>query len=117
MAAQLEDLNQSLIDDLDEPLRIGIGIHTGPAIVGEMGYASAMSMTAIGDAVNTASRLETLTKEHHCQLIISEQVERRAGVDLSAYASHQVEVRGRSEPLTIRVINDARTLGDTLVAD
>jgi adenylate cyclase len=117
MAAQLEDLNQSLIDDLDEPLRIGIGIHTGPAIVGEMGYASAVSMTAIGDAVNTASRLETLTKEHHCQLIISEQVERRAGVDLSAYASHQVEVRGRSEPLTIRVINDARTLGDTLVAD
>jgi adenylate cyclase len=117
MAAQLEELNHSLIDDLDEPLRIGIGIHTGPAIVGEMGYADAVSMTAIGDAVNTASRLETLTKEHNCQLIISEQVEQRAGVDLSAYASHPIEVRGRNEPLTIRVISDARTLGDALEAD
>ena len=117
MATQLEALNQSLVNDLDEPLRIGIGIHTGPAIVGEMGYADAVSMTAIGDAVNTASRLETLTKEHACQLIVSAQVERRAGVDLSAYPSHQIEVRGRSEPLTIRVVPDAATLGDALVAD
>ena len=53
----------SLRAELDEPLRIGIGIHAGPAIVGEMGYGNAAAITAIGDAVNTASRLETLTKE------------------------------------------------------
>ncbi|MCH8110695.1 MAG: adenylate/guanylate cyclase domain-containing protein [Proteobacteria bacterium] len=110
MAGQLDELNAALADDLDEPLRMGIGIHMGPAIVGEMGYASATSITAIGDAVNTASRLEAMTKEHHCQLILSEQVEERSGVDLSAFDSEQVEVRGRREPLTIRVIPDARAL-------
>ena len=110
MAEQLDELNRALTSDLDDPLRMGIGIHTGSAIVGEMGYADAVSMTAIGDAVNTASRLETLTKEHGCQLIVSEQVVERSGVDLSDFPSHQIMVRGRREPLTIRVIDDAKTL-------
>ena len=113
MAEQLDNLNRVLTSDLDEPLRIGIGIHTGSVIVGEMGYAKAVSMTAIGDAVNTASRLEALTKEHGCQLIVSEQVVEHAGADLSGFPSHQVMVRGRREPLTIRVIADARTLPQT----
>ena len=43
--------------------RIGIGIHCGPAIIGEMGYGGGAAITAIGDAVNTASRLEKLTLE------------------------------------------------------
>ena len=52
------ELNRELSDELDEPLRIGIGIHAGPAIVGEMGHGRAAALTAIGDTVNTASRLE-----------------------------------------------------------
>ena len=59
---RLDDLNEALSGDLDQPLRIGIGLHAGPAIVGEMGYGGA-PVTAIGDTVNTASRLESLTKE------------------------------------------------------
>src|SRR5690606_12379662 len=53
MAEALRQLNQHLRHDLREPLRMGIGIHAGPAIVGEMGYRAATSLTAIGDAVNT----------------------------------------------------------------
>ncbi len=68
MSAQLRDLNMLLAADLPRPLRIGIGIHAGPAIVGEMGYAAATSLTAIGDAVNTASRLEAATKEFGAEL-------------------------------------------------
>jgi adenylate cyclase len=79
MAAALDDLNAALQSELDEPFRIGIGIHIGPVIVGEMGYAPAMSVTAIGDAVNTASRLETMTKEFGCQLVLSRDVAMRAG--------------------------------------
>ncbi|MEK9660358.1 MAG: adenylate/guanylate cyclase domain-containing protein [Alphaproteobacteria bacterium] len=62
MAARLDDLNELLAPDLPEPLRIGIGIHCGPAIVGEMGYGEVVSFTAVGDTVNTASRLEAMTK-------------------------------------------------------
>jgi len=51
MSLNLVELNRSLGPELNEPLRIGIGIHAGPAIVGEMGYARATTLTAIGDAV------------------------------------------------------------------
>src|SRR6266566_2452339 len=64
MSERMETLNRALIHDLPEPLRIGIGIHTGPAIVGEMGYGTAVSITAVGDSVNTASRVEGLTKTY-----------------------------------------------------
>ena len=58
MAIHLSEINTALAHDLPEPLRIGIGIHAGPAIIGEMGYGHATGLTAIGDAVNAASRLE-----------------------------------------------------------
>ena len=110
MAQGLEELNRQLAHDLREPLRMGIGIHAGPAIVGEMGYRDVTSVTAIGDTVNTASRLESMTKELGCSLIISETVAAHAGIDLSAHPRHMIEVRGRSEPMAILAIADAARL-------
>ncbi|MGQ0662759.1 MAG: adenylate/guanylate cyclase domain-containing protein [Pseudomonadota bacterium] len=110
MSAALEALNRTLAHDLESPLRIGIGIHVGRAIVGEMGYARAVSLTAIGDAVNTASRLEALTKDFGVQLVVSEAVAARAGLDLSRFPERRVEIRGREEPLSIRVIERAADL-------
>jgi adenylate cyclase len=110
MAAALERLNQTLSQDLKEPLAIGIGIHAGPVVVGEMGYGRARYLTAIGDVVNTASRLEALTKEYACQLVFSEDVARCAGVDLSGFPVHEIAVRGRSRPVCIYVVADARDL-------
>jgi adenylate cyclase len=114
MAHALAELNETLRHDLAEPLRIGIGIHVGPVIVGEMGYASVTSVTAIGDTVNTASRLETATKEFQAQLVLSTAVAERAGLDLGRYPRETVEIRGRSEPLPILVVKDAETLGPVL---
>jgi len=114
MAQALDDLNRALAQDLAEPLRIGIGIHSGPVIVGEMGYGRARTLTAIGDAVNTASRLESASKEYHAQLMISDDVARRAGVDLSRFDSHSIEVRGRTTALPIWVIPSALDLVSVL---
>ncbi len=110
MAQQLDELNRTLVHDLPSPLRMGIGIHSGAAIVGEMGYGRATSVTAIGDSVNTASRLEALTKEYGAQLVLSEPLALHAGVELDAFERHEIEVRGRSGKLAIRVLPQAADL-------
>jgi adenylate cyclase len=110
MAQALDDLNEALSGDLDQPLRIGIGLHSGPTIVGEMGYERATQLTAIGDTVNIASRLETLTKEFTVELVVSQELIDRAGLDLAAYEHHDVEIRGRQERLAVRAIKQAREL-------
>jgi adenylate cyclase len=114
MSEGLDSLNLELASDLGEPLRIGLGIHIGSVIVGEMGYGTARTFTAIGDAVNTASRLESMNKEHHSQLIVSDEVGSRAGVDLSEFPGQAVEVRGRTQPLMVRVIANAQELNEKL---
>ena len=110
MAEALDDLNEALSGDLDQPLRIGIGLHSGPTIVGEMGYERATQLTAIGDTVNIASRLETLTKDFTVELVVSQELLDRADIDLATYESHDVEIRGRQERLAVRAIKEARVL-------
>lgn len=110
MGLRIAELNRALAHDLEEPLRIGIGIHCGPAIVGEMGYGSVVSVTAIGDSVNTASRLESQTKEFDAELVVSDVTVQRAGLDLSAFPGRDVEIRGRTEPLSVRIVRSTRDL-------
>ncbi|MDB5409240.1 MAG: adenylate/guanylate cyclase [Rhodospirillales bacterium] len=110
MSKRLVELNRALEHDLDTPLRIGIGLHFGPTIVGEIGYGKAISLTAVGDAVNIASRLETATKEYACELVVSEELIDCAGADLTAFPRHEIEIRGRRQPLAVRTLVEAREL-------
>lgn len=110
MALALDDLNEALSGDLDLPLRIGIGLHAGPAIVGEMGYERAAQITAIGDTVNTASRLESLTKDFAVELVVSQELLDTAGVMLKEAPRHEVEIRGRQGRLAVRALARATDL-------
>jgi adenylate cyclase len=108
MFARLDELNSDLADDLDAPLRMGIGIHVGPAVVGEIGYGRTRSLTAIGDTVNIASRLQSLSKIYGCELVVSDKLV--AGVDLPSSPRHELLIEGRSAPLAIRTVARARDL-------
>ncbi len=99
MLASLDQLNHQLRADLREPLRIGIGIHHGEAIVGAMGPPRSQIITAIGDTVNTCARLESLTKDYGCTVIVSRPAAEAAGLRLVGHQLHEAPVKGRNEPV------------------
>jgi adenylate cyclase len=99
MLAGLDDLNDALRDELSVPLRIGIGIHYGEAIVGAMGPPRSQIITAIGDTVNTCARLESLTKDYDCVAVVSQRAAELAGLEVAGLTLLQAPVKGRSEPV------------------
>jgi class 3 adenylate cyclase len=106
----LDEMNRALANELQQPIGFGIGIHAGEVIIGTMGYREHAQTTVIGEAVHIASRLQDLTKEYRCQLVVSEAVGTVAGVPLGAFPRHDIQVRGLSAPLAIRVIDSAARL-------
>jgi len=114
MVEQIEALSRMLAEDLDEPLRIGVGIHCGPAVVGRMGYGPSIHLTAIGDTVNVASRLQDSTKEYQCQMVISEVVAQQSGLNIADLPRHELTVRNRREGLAIYAVDDVSQIAERL---
>lgn len=82
-----------------QPVDFGMGLHAGRAAVGRVGFEHTTTFTAVGEVVNTASRLQEYTKSAQARLVLSLEVARRAGVADGLGEVRQVQVRGRSEPL------------------
>jgi adenylate cyclase len=110
IARQIDELNELLSHDLRQPIRFGIGIHGGEVIIGDIGYRDHIVFTALGDAVNVAARLQDMTKTLACEAIVSEEVRRTAGLADDTLPQQEVAIRGRDEPMAVRVVADAREL-------
>ncbi len=110
IAANVDEVNKFLEHDLREPIRFGIGINGGEVIVGDIGYRDHMVFTALGDPVNVAARLQDMTKSLSCEAVISDEVRAAAGLSADALPQHEVEIRGRNEPMIVRSVSDAKEL-------
>ena len=106
MGGALDALNASLREELPAPLSMGIGLHTGPAILGRIGAASRSEtlapLTALGATVNLASRLESKTKDLAVQAVVSADCMAAADLRPGDRVQHQtVEVRGMVAPVDV----------------
>jgi adenylate cyclase len=111
MLARIAQLNSRLRGDLPQPLRIGIGIHFSEAIVGAMGPPASQIVSAIGEAVSTCARLERLTKEHDCPVIVSRRAAEMAGLDVKGRELHQAPGDSRTQDVefyTLKTLADLR---------
>jgi len=99
MITRLDVLNKELM--LDVPLRIGIGIHSGEAVVGNIGSKLKMEYTIIGDTVNTASRVEGLTKEFKANILITEETFSRLTTQYNITLEKEIILRGKTKPIKL----------------
>ena len=102
MVAELETMQAEWRREGVPALDIGIGINTGPMIVGNMGSASRFNYTVLGDAVNLASRIESLNKAYGTNILLSEHTFERVRDEFpNVREIDQVQVRGRTQPVRL----------------
>ncbi|WP_372573822.1 adenylate/guanylate cyclase domain-containing protein [Ruegeria jejuensis] len=95
----LEEFNQTLEDQNDRPVQIGMALHLGNVVLGEIGTTENAPRTIIGDAVNATSRLQAETKRMGVELIVSAPLLTAAGYSGDDIALHPFKLRGVSEPI------------------
>ncbi len=95
----LNQFNRQLASENSPDIRIGMGLHLGDLVLGEIGAAGNAAQTIIGDAVNVASRLEAETKSLGVELVVSEELLKAAGMQVPQDRIQQFHLRGVAQPV------------------
>ena len=106
MQEKINQLNRVLKNELKQPLKVGIGIHCGQAIVGTMGPPGSPNYSAIGDCVNAAAKLQDKTKELDCVLVVTDEVVKNAGTDFSRFPVQQIGLHGKQKSVQCHVVKN-----------
>ena len=114
IARNVDRFNELFKENLGEPVQFGIGIHGGEVILGDVGYSEHRVFTAIGDAVNVTARLQEQTKALQCEVVLSDDVCRAAGLKADALPLTEISLRGRAEPMRVRIVTRASMLEGTI---
>jgi adenylate cyclase len=114
IAQALAQFNETLASEGQAPVAIGIGAHLGDVVLGEIGAAGQAPRTLIGDTVNTASRLEGVTKEYQVQVFISSPLLAAAGHEVPKGEMIALTLRGLSTPLLAWPVKEASGLSEVL---
>jgi len=99
MMHMVRAFNVRLAAETNEEIQIGIGINTGPVVVGYMGSSKSMEYTAIGDHVNLSSRLCGAARPG--QVLISESTYYRVGNAFRVDQLEPISVKGKSQPIPV----------------
>ena len=101
MIRQLDIINEELQEKLGISIKVGIGINYGPVVTGNMGCENKISYSVTGDTVNTAKRIETLTKEKPNTILVSESIYEKTKHMVKAQSWEPVNVKGKNEKLSV----------------
>lgn len=104
LARAMRELNAGFEGELAQPLRFGIGVHCGPAVVGEIGFQRHTTFTALGEVVHVTARLQEASRDLGCDAVISDEVVARAKLRFPGVRRSSITVRGHGTPIAAHLL-------------